>query len=91
MRIHLNRMILRKIHDYNKYELKRFQIRDKHDLIISETCCKNCPSSFQYITISVISYVSYAFNKEDKTIDEYITNLKCDQCKENKLEITMVI
>jgi hypothetical protein len=91
MKIHLNRMILRIIRDYNKYELKRFEIRDKHDLIVAESFCKKCPNSFQYIAINVISYVLHAFNKEDKTIDEYLTNLKCEQCKENGFEIIMAI
>lgn len=91
MRIHINRMILRIIHDYNKYELKRFEVRDKYDMIIAESRCKNCPSIFEYIAISVLSYVSYAFNKEDKTIVECLTNLKCERCKESNFEISMVI
>jgi hypothetical protein len=91
MMVHLNRMILRKIHDDYRYELKRFEVSDSHDLIIAETYCKNCQSSFQYIAISVMSYVSYAFNEEDKTIDECHTNIKCERCNENKFEILMVI
>ncbi len=79
MRLYINRITLNGIKDYHEYELKRFDTRNKTDMVIVETCCPIC-EKFQHISINVISYLSYLFDHPDKNMKDLLTVLKCKYC-----------
>ncbi len=79
VRLYINRLILREVKDYHEYELKRFDVRDKTDIVIAETRCPIC-QRFQYISVNVISYLSYLFDQPDENMKGSLTALHCKYC-----------
>ncbi len=90
MSIHINRAIATKAHDYAIYELKRYQRRNDSDCIISEFCCSICHSIYEYVEISVLSYMSFVFNHPDTIGKEILAHLTCKKCKDNKFEMVII-
>jgi hypothetical protein len=88
MRIYLNRITLNEVHDYRKYELKRFETRDRTDNVIVEAGCSRCLNCI-YISVSVISYLSHLFEQPDKNINDLLDVLKCDHCQVNLNDVYM--
>ena len=76
MKIYLNRTTLNEAFDFGKYEQKRFEVKDKIDKIVAGICCVFC-QNIQYITIDVISYLSYLFDQPDENVIESLSKLEC--------------
>jgi hypothetical protein len=91
MRIQLNRMIAMNVNNYTQYESQRYDKLNLSGNVIVEFICSCCKSNFKYVSIRVISYISYAFIKEDAAIEHNLKNLKCEKCNENKFHLNMVI
>ncbi len=91
MRIHLNRMILRKVGNYVVYEKERYGNRHRNHLVIAEFFCLDRKIYFIYKVIKVLSYISYCFTQKNETVERILKNLKCTNCQGNRFQLTMVI
>lgn len=90
MKIHLNRVIEKRVEELNKYELKRYEKRNLDNYIIAEFQCSFCNFP-QYEVLPVVLYIMCIFIKEDKQIDALISRLKCDNCGETDLALNPII
>jgi hypothetical protein len=91
IRIHINRSIARKVSDYAGYEMKRYDIRHRCDLVIAEFHCSSCHSNFKYVVVSINSFISLVFNQVDKIVEHTIKDLTCKKCGVRKFEMTAVV
>ncbi len=89
MRIHLNRIIEKRVEDLDKYELKRYEKRELDTHIIAENKCSSCNFP-KYMEFPVVNYLIYIFVKDEK-IDDLIATIKCDNCGKNNLVLNPVI
>jgi hypothetical protein len=90
MRIHLNRIIEKRVEEVNKYELKRYEKRNLDNQIIAEFQCTFCNFP-QYMEFPVVIYLKRFFDKENKDIDELIAEMKCDNCGDDGLTLNQII
>jgi hypothetical protein len=74
MKIYLNRITLDEVFDFDIYEQKRFEIKDKFDKAVIEVYFDNYPKP-KYMIIDVISYVTFLFDKPDDMFIESLSTL----------------
>ena len=63
MRIHINRVIEKRVEELNKYELKRYEKRNLDSHVIVELQCSFCNFS-QYMELPVVIYIVRIFIKK---------------------------
>ncbi len=90
MSMYLNRITMLNAGDCGACESKRYESRINSDGVIAEFYCNICKSSYEYVIVNVLSYISYVFNQPDLTLKEFFDNLKCEGCKKDEFEITVV-
>ncbi len=90
MRIHINRIIEKKVEEIEKYELKRYEKRGLDRHIIAEFQCSFCNFP-KYYEFPVVFYLICIFSNQHEQIDSEISRLKCDNCEENNLVLNLII
>jgi len=78
IKLYINRVILNEISDYSKYELKRFEAKDKLDQIIIPIHCSSC-SNHLYTSRNIITFLSNYFNQQDNVFNIPV-DMMCNKC-----------
>ena len=91
IRTHLNTLIERKVHDFAKYEDKRYRNRDKFNMVVIEGTCENCVNEYTYFTVPTIIYVMYLFyGKSHAALYSYTKNIQCQRCRNHKFDFVII-
>ncbi|HXT85073.1 MAG TPA: hypothetical protein VN704_12225 [Verrucomicrobiae bacterium] len=78
IKLYIDRIILNEISDYSKYELKRFEAKDKSDQIIIPIRSSSC-SNHIYTSMNIITFLSNYFSQRDNVYNIPVDRM-CNEC-----------
>jgi hypothetical protein len=98
IKLYLTRQIEKSVHQFDRYELERFDNRFNTSYVTIEAICTNCFRWYFYLSIPVITYVGYLFQpREDELfaackdrLKKDIEDLQCNECGTRILDLTIV-
>lgn len=90
MKIHLDRVIERKINNFHNYEIARYNSRNADYGVIVEIQCSQCSNQDYYlIAMPVVKFINYNFCKPNGSKINLGTLTTCSTCKGNIFNFTM--
>ena len=86
LKLYIDRLVERKVHDFSEYEIARFENRYDNKFVIIEGICKNCTNEYEYFNIPVMLYLKGYFFKDSRILSDYVETTACKNCKNCQYE-----
>jgi hypothetical protein len=85
VRLYIHKIIGKKVHNFAKFEIARYENRSCDNMVVIEANCRNCTDEYVHIPVPLVLYLPYLFY--DKTDAQIFTSIKtyginCQKCKE---------
>ncbi len=87
IKLHIDRFIENKVHDFAKYEDARYENRSRYKFVTVEASCQNCNNEYIYFQVPIIFYLKDFFYHKSDGLYEYVktTSVQCQKCNNNDL------
>jgi hypothetical protein len=90
IKLHIDRHIESKVHDFNRYEDARYENRYRHKFVTIEAFCQRCNNEYMYLQVPIIFYLKDFFYWKPGALLEYTNTLQCKRCSNKDFKFILI-
>jgi hypothetical protein len=90
VKLHINRVIEDRVHDFNRYEDARYENRSRFKFVTIEAACNKCKNEYMYLQIPVIFYLKDFFYRKPDVLSEHTNYLQCKKCNNKDFKFILI-